>query len=154
MSNVPERIALLAARHRERFPHRPLITDHDIRVNDLRRLTFGDNDSRLVLIRSVHDGHVVVALVHPYTEYAASCDLVYERDGSFPAVVQNDLLSCALHEHVTVLVDRLPDDWEEAAWSGPKLMGPLDARWTFKACEGDTLRSLTVETWLDLTENL
>ena len=154
MSDVPEHIALLAAQHRERYPHRPLVMDHDIRVNDLRRLTFGDNDSRLVLIRSVHDGHVIVALVHPYTEYATSRDFVHERDGSFPVVVQDDLLSCALHEHVTVLVDRLPDDWEESAWSGPKLMGPLDARWTLKANEGDTLRSLTAETWLDLTEDL
>ena len=148
---VPAHISALAAQHRERFPHRPPVIDHDVRVNDLRRLTFGD-EARLVLVKSVHESHVVVALVHPYVELATNGDLVHEREHSFDLVAQFDLLSCALHAHVDALVDRLPEGWQHDAWSGTALAGPLDARWTFKAHEGAVLRSLTMETWWDLTE--
>jgi hypothetical protein len=91
--------------------------------------------------------------VHPYVELATSGDLVHECEHSFDLVVQFDLLSCALRSHVDVLVDRLPEGWQSDAWAGSALAGPLDARWTFKAHEGAVLRSLTMETWLDLTED-
>lgn len=149
---VPESIRALAAQHRARFPRPAPHVDHDVQVGDVRRLECGDADARLVLVKDVLPTHVVVVLVHAYTEMITSADLVLEREGSYPLVVQNDLVSCALLEHVGLLIERLPAGWEDEAWSGADLIGPLDCRWAFKQSEGDALRALTMTTWWSLTE--
>ena len=147
--------------YRSDFPYIEPKINHDIRVGDLRRLAFGDlryrvafgaGDPRLVVVRKVLDTHAVVVLVHAYTEMATSADAVFEREESYPLVVQKDIIGCARHEQIDTLLDRLPDEWEDEAWSGAPLLGPLDCRWTFKAREGEALRALTLETWLDLTK--
>lgn len=151
---IPDSIAQAAREYRRRHPAHSSTVDRDVRPGDVRRCTGVEAESRLVLVRSVHEQHVVVCLVHSEPEWATEADLVLAPSPvtPWPVVVQTDLVSCALPDQVEVLVARLPDGWQHQAVAGPALAGPLDARWRFKEGELDSLHALTLRTWWDLTD--
>lgn len=123
-----------------------------VRPNDVYQVADGNNH-RLVMVRSVFDTHVIACLAHSCEDWMTDADLVSWEFG-FPLVVQFDIQGCLLHEQLLKFIGHLPLGWEEDSYNGLSLIGPLDARWTLKASEGNTLRSMTTQTWLDLTENL
>lgn len=152
---IPDAIARAAREYRRRHPAHSPVVDHDVRPGDVRRCTGDGAEPRLVLIRSVHERHVVVCLLHSAPEWATGADLVLVPSPvtPWPLVVQTDLVSCALPAQVEMLVARLPEGWQRSAVAGPDLRSPLDARWTLKQGEIDALHALTVRTWWYLTDD-
>lgn len=142
------------------------VTDTPIRVGDVRRAESGGQERLVVVLRVQQDRkNAQVTIVHPYTEYATSADVVVEpsvSNLSFPLVVQagmrgvvwlNDLgplITSVPAEVVAICLSpaklwSLNQDYKMGLSSGPPLTGPLDARMTFKNSEHESLSRLTAD---------
>lgn len=137
-----------------RGPNRPLplLPPGPVRNGDLYLVTDGDL-SRIAYVAADHEPHdpetgggVLVALTHPYLEYATEDDRLLEPATSglpYQLLVQTDLVGVVEPDQITWrplsrIGDRLTD-----IPAGPALRGPFDARWQFKLREGSDLRRLT-----------
>lgn len=155
--------------------HKPLrLVDRPSPVcaGDVRRAESG-GEERLVVILKVQEDrrNAQITLVHPYTEYTTSADVVVGPSVSnvpFPLVVQAGIRGVVWLSELGPLVARVPAEvvdmclssepldpdlagiWvgpNEVAglWIGPPMTGPLDARFAFKESEYKSLTRLTAD---------
>lgn len=118
-----------------------------IKVGDIRIVTYGDEHfARIVLVIKVWKETVLVALCHPYMEFATEYDQkVYPEDTGlkYGLCVQTDLIGAI---YVDALCDNaigFLDMSNHTTNVGPPLLGPLDARWDFKASEGEVMMAIS-----------
>ena len=140
----------------------------DIKINDIVRLNNGGKFCRLAVVLNVMKEHnsIVVAFVHPYTEYATELDVVFPStvtSVTYDIVVQGDVVTTTSLNFVDKFVGTIPvtvpplnSSWysdtvgykplEPAEiYKGSKLTGMFDVRWNFKVQEGKEARQFT---WL------
>lgn len=127
-----------------------------IRVGDIRIVTYGDEHyARHVYVARVCDEHALVALCHPYMEFATEYDQkIYPDDSAlrYAICIQSELVMPVYFDMIGDLrlgfvdVDTIPDN------PGPPLLGPLDARWDFKVSEGEVARAIASRVLSDVLE--
>lgn len=140
----------------------------DIKINDIVRLNNGGKFCRLAVVLDVMKEHnsIVVAFVHPYTEYATELDVVFPStvtSVTYDIVVQGDVVTTTSLDFVDNFVGTIPvtvppldSSWysdtvgyqpmEPAQiYKGSRLTGVFDVRWNFKVQEGKEARQFT---WL------
>lgn len=105
-----------------------------------------DGERHLVHIYKTHDTHLQIEACHPYTEYATSDDHIHWGACRYPVVVQHGLRGIIDHHQILAVVGHLAASTTNS--TGPRLTGPFDARWAFKAAEGNRLRKLCREATL------
>ena len=138
------------------------VTDTPIRVGDVRRAESGGQERLVVVLRVQQDRkNAQVTIVHPYTEYATSADVVVEpsvSNLSFPLVVQAGMRGVVWLNDLGPLITSVPSEVVSICTSpaaktptlaglssGPKMTGPLDARFVFKQSEHESLSRLTAD---------
>ena len=138
------------------------VTDTPIRVGDVRRAESGGQERLVVVLRVQQDRKdAQVTIVHPYTEYATSADVVVEpsvSNLSFPLVVQAGMRGVVWLNDLGPLITSVPSEVVSICTSpaaktpnlaglssGPPMTGPLDARMTFKNSEHESLSRLTAD---------
>jgi hypothetical protein len=138
----------------------------NIKINDIVRLNNGGKFCKLAVVLNVMKEHnsIVVAFVHPYTEYATELDVVFPStvtSVAYDIVVQGDVVTTTSLDYVDQFVGTVPatvppldSNWyldtvgyqplEPAEiYKGSRLTGVLDVRWQFKVQEGDEARQFT-----------
>ena len=138
----------------------------DVKVNDIVRLNNGGKFCRLVVVLDVMKEHnsIVVAFIHPYTEYATELDVVFPStitSITYDIVVQGDVVTTTSLDYVDNIVGNIPvvvpplnSSWysdtityqplEPAEiYKGSRLTGVFDVRWQFKVQEGNEARQFT-----------
>jgi len=150
-SPLPERVRRAAEQHRRQHPPLPA-HPAPIRAGDIRRVHWEETTRIAYVQRDPHqdpdDGttSVVIALVHPYTEYATDADRILDPAASgvaYTLVIELDLLGVVFPDQLDAApLARIATETLRNAPSGPRLTGPLDARWEFKQQELDDLREL------------
>ena len=138
----------------------------NIKINDIVRLNNGGKFCRLAVVLNVMKEHnsIVVAFVHPYTEYATELDVVFPStitSITYDIVVQGDVVTTTSLDYVDKFVGTVPvtvppldSSWyldtvgyqplEPAEiYKGSKLAGMFDVRWQFKVQEGNEARQFT-----------
>jgi hypothetical protein len=138
---------------------------HSVRNNrpvspgDIRNLSTGLID-RLILILKVssESNTSEFTLLHSYSELATDHDIIVRPDSTglpYEIVIQTDLRAAISTAELGQLVALVPAQFVSASlegWAsfeklamsaGQPLLGPLDARWDFKAEEGETIREIS-----------
>ena len=138
----------------------------DVKVNDIVRLNNGGKFCRLVVVLDVLKAHnsIVVAFLHPYTEYATELDVVFPStvtSVTYDIVVQGDVVTTTSLDYVDKFVGTVPvtvppldSGWyldtigyqplkPEEIYKGSRLTGVFDVRWQFKVQEGNEARQFT-----------
>jgi hypothetical protein len=136
--------------------------DPGINIGDIRILEGSTSGPRLALVLRIDADRASaeVTLVHPYIDYSTEFDLVVDRSRTqmpFDVVVQTDIASTVFltqlgPRHGTVsmeVVDACVSGRDRVVttsdlFAGPRLLGPLDARWHFKVEEGQALSRLSM----------
>ena len=139
----------------------PVIKQHLVSAGDVRHLLI-ESVERLVLVLKVNsDTHTAqVTLIHSYPEFATEYDVIAKPDItglSYTAVIQTDIRGVIYEAELGELVTTVPKKLVNAcflglkhfsedkfSFIGPALLGPLEARWDFKAAEGTTMRQLAM----------
>lgn len=152
-TGLPPRLRRLIEAHptTRRGPNRPL-PPGPVRTGDLYLVTDG-NLSRIAYVTADHEPHdpetgggVLVALTHPYLEYATENDRLLEPTTSglpYRLLVQTDLTGVVEPDQLAWRPLARTGDLLTGHPAGSRLCGPLDARWQFKLSEGHDLRRLT-----------
>lgn len=148
------------------------IQKNNIKIYDIVRLNNGGKICRLAVVLNVMKNYnsAVVALIHPYTEYATELDVVFPSSvttESYDIVVQGDVVTTTSLDFVDKIVGNIPKTTPalNARWytdlinfqpikpneiyKGSRLRGIMDVRWNFKVQEGNEARQFT-----QLPENL
>ena len=127
-----------------------------IKVGDIRIVKYNDLlDARHVLVLKVWEETVLVSLCHPYMEFATEYDQkVYPKDTGlkYGLCVQTDLVGAV---YVDALCDNAIGFLDMSTHTtnvGPPLLGPLDARWDFKASEGEVMQAIGAVVFFDTLE--
>jgi hypothetical protein len=138
----------------------------DIKINDIVRLNNGGKFCRLVVVLDVLKAHnsIVVAFLHPYTEYATELDVVFPStvtSVTYDIVVQGDVITTTSLDYVDNIVGSIPVVVPPLSWGwysdavayqplkpaeiykGSRLTGVFDVRWQFKVQEGNEARQFT-----------
>ena len=131
-----------------------------ISVGDIRRVGNGDLE-RLALVLKVNaeTNTTQFTLVHNYVEFATEHDIIVESAATnlpYSIVVETDLRAAVSTAELGALVAIVPSRIvaacfegpanfveDESTFIGPTMLGPLDARWDFKAEEGEVIRELS-----------
>lgn len=144
----------------------------NVKTNDIVRLNNGGKFCKLAVVLNVIKKHnsIVVAFIHPYTEYATELDIVFPStvtSVAYDIVVQGDVVTTTSLDYVDQLVGTIPtvtpplnSNWyldtvayqplkPTEIYKGSKLTGVFDVRWQFKVQEGKEARQFTY-----LTESL
>jgi len=137
-----------------------------IKTNDIVRLNNGGKFCKLAIVLDVLKTHnsIVVAFLHPYTEYATELDVVFPStitSLSYDIVVQGDVVTTTSLNYVDNIVGNIPTvipplnsnwylnpiDYEPTKptkiYKGSKFAGIFDVRWQFKIQEGNEARQFT-----------
>lgn len=140
-NEIPEVLRAAIAEHRAQhgLPRRP--EQRPARIGDIA-LASTDDLTRLVYVYEVYETHAVVILAHSAPELATDHDRIVHDVTPFPLVIQTDLQGCVDLDQFGGIVGTLDLDQLRCALRGWALAGPADARWRFKASEGDELRRL------------
>lgn len=91
-----------------------------------------DDDGHLLVVRRSLASHLIVSPLHPYREWSTGSDVIVEPEVGhrYPVVAHLGMEGCIEHSQVDAVVGHLGPGWDRGA-RGPRLMGPLDARWQF-----------------------
>lgn len=138
----------------------------NVKTNDIVRLNNGGKFCKLAVVLDVIKKHnsIVVAFIHPYTEYATELDVVFPStvtSVAYDIVVQGDVVTTTSLNYVDEFVGTIPtampplnSNWyldivayqplkPAEIYKGSKLTGILDVRWQFKIKEGNEARQFT-----------
>ena len=156
---IPGHIA--SAINSERTTRRTFASDiAAISVGDIRRVNSGALE-RLVLVLKVNaeTNTTQFTLVHNYVEFATEHDIIVESAETnlpYSIVVETDLRAAVSTVELGALVAIVPSRIvaacfegpanfveDQSTFLGPVMLGPLDARWDFKAEEGEVIRELS-----------
>jgi hypothetical protein len=156
---IPDHIA--SAINSERITHKSFANvAKAISVGDIRRVGSGALE-RLALVLKVNPetNTTQFTLVHSYVEFATEHDIIVESAVTnlpYSLVVETDLRAAVSTAELGALVAIVPQRIvvacfegssnfieDESMFIGPSLLGPLDARWDFKAEEGEVIRELS-----------
>jgi hypothetical protein len=156
---LPESVKTLIAYSRQQ---RPIPRGSSVqRVGDVCRVIVDSSESRLVLLLSIDSRKELVqfTLVHPYSDFAIDRDVIVPieaADLGFEAVVETDIRGVMPTLQLGRVVGSVPLEVVDCCFElslsfptesqlekGSPLKGPLDARWAFKAAEGETIRKLS-----------
>ena len=156
---IPDRIA--SAIDSARLSRKTLANETKaIAVGDIRRVRNGDLERLALILRVNPDSNTTqLTLVHSYVEFATEHDVIIDPAVTqlpYAIVVETDLravISTAeIGELIAVVPSRVvsacfggPGSFieDEKMFVGPPMLGPLDARWDFKAEEGEVIRELS-----------
>ena len=156
---IPDHIA--SAIDSERTIRKMLANDVTaISAGDIRRVGSGDLE-RLALVLKVNSetNTTQFTLVHNYVEFATEHDIIVEPAATnlpYSIVVETDLRAAVSTAELGALVAFAPSRIvaacfegpgnfveDQSTFIGPAMLGPLDARWDFKAEEGEVIRELS-----------
>lgn len=159
---IPDHIA--SAIDSERTSRKTFASDVTaISAGDIRRVGSGDLE-RLALVLKVNSetNTTQFTLVHNYVEFATEHDIIVEPAATnlpYSIVVETDLRAAVSTAELGALVAIVPSRIVAACFAGPgnfvegqatfigpAMLGPLDARWDFKAEEGEVIRELSSAT--------
>ena len=152
-TGLPPHLRRLIEKHpaARRGPNRPL-PPGPVRTGDLYLVSDGDL-SRIAYVTADHEPHdpetgggILVALTHPYLEYATEDDRLLEPATSglpYRLLIQTDLTGVVEPDQLAWRPLARAGDLLTDLPAGHRLCGPLDARWQFKLSEGHALRRLT-----------
>ena len=138
----------------------------NVNINDIVRLNNGGKECRLALVLDVltEINSAVVALIHPYTEYATEMDIVFPStvtSEAYDIVVQGDVVTTTSLDWVDKIVGNvqtttppLDGHWYQDTigfkpelpleiYKGSRLTGCFDTRWNFKVQEGQEAMGFT-----------
>jgi len=150
---LPNVVSMAVADHHRRQGHRSIVTA-SIRPGDIRAATSGHLRRLVCVLRDPHvnaDGEqsVVVALIHPYVEYATGADRIVDSSVSglpYVLVVERDLVGVVFPDQLDPSpLAHLAHGTLRIAPRGPDLLGPFDARWQFKQRELEDLHELVAD---------
>jgi hypothetical protein len=155
---IPEHI--LSAIDSASTSARTHLDERPISAGDIRRVSNGSLE-RLALVLSVNSdtNTTQFTLVHPHVEFATEHDVIIESSATelpYPIVVETDLRAVVSTVEVGGLIAVVPAEVVAACFEGTNrfigevsmfvglpILGPLDARWDFKAEEGEAIRELS-----------